>query len=202
MILREDSLQCFTVIWRYGVTRYKRPHHHRWHYCRPHRHYELTQHADTQHESVHAIGHHPRAPPGRAHGWHHFLGLSLLTLHLSETHEGEKTVNNYTSHNYIVYWITKDWYTAFLAHHFVIYLMEVDLTHFIYHVLILKRDKAKSWSRQNTNNVCEEVQLMKHCARHNGLKLLFPLLNISDPSLGKSLPLSLGGSSVGLMHCC
>lgn len=44
--------------------------------------YYLTQHTDAQHEGVHSIGHHPRAPPGRARGGHHLLGLSFLTLHL------------------------------------------------------------------------------------------------------------------------
>lgn len=43
---------------------------------------QLTQHTDAQHEGVHPIRHHPRAPPGRAGGGHHLLGLRFLALHL------------------------------------------------------------------------------------------------------------------------
>lgn len=192
MILREDSLQCFTVIWRYGVTRYKRPHHHRWHYCRPHRHYELTQHADTQHESVHAIGHHPRAPPGRAHGWHHFLGLSLLTLHLSWTHTRGTKLSTTTTNNYIVYWITKDLFKAFLAHHFAVYLMEVHLTHFLHHILILKRDKAKPWSGQIQIMYVRRVSSWS-ARQHHWLK---PIIEHLKPTFGEI------HSAVGLMLDC
>lgn len=51
---------------------------------------ELTQHAYSQHEGVHPVGHHSGAAPGRACRRHHFLGLSFLTLHLQEAGAEER----------------------------------------------------------------------------------------------------------------
>lgn len=41
-----------------------------------------------------------------------------------------------------------------LAHHFVVDLMEVDLTHFLHHVLVLERDEAEPWR----GRVCDQKQ--------------------------------------------
>lgn len=54
----------------------------------------LTQHADSQHEGFHPIGHHSRAPAGRPHRWHHFLRLSLLTLHLQSINHTQHTLSH------------------------------------------------------------------------------------------------------------